>query len=235
MALGGELVHLAARDAEAKREVLRRLSHEQAHDGIGETLHQPDHRREVRGTKLPEQRRAPSERLRRIPAREPRDHRIGKEQRRARQRVDAAGEHQLRAANPHRIDRRIERLHSRRAVAHDRPPGHLVAATHTQRDDAADVHLINGGGGATEDHLVEVGGRERLSQQQRTARTRCEIRRGKGARAVARLQERRARAIDDVDRSVHCVFHEATSGNRARARGRLWRPWRGPSILLERR
>ena len=143
-------------------------------------------------------------------------------------------------------DRRVDRLHARRTVAHDRPARDLVAAAHAQRDDAPDVHFVGRGRGATEDHLVELGGLERLAQQQRAAGVGREIRRRERPGSVARLEERRARAVDDVD-GLHALRDRDAGqrnplvGDRAplrqvRRRGRRDRgPAEACAILLEQR
>ena len=97
-------------------------------------------------------------------------------------------------------DRRIDGLHARGAVAHHRPARHLVAAAQAQRHHAADVHLVRRRGGAAEDHLVELVGREGLAGSARPPAAVARSDAVKRARRVLRLQEWRACAIDDVDR-----------------------------------
>ena len=64
--------------------------------------------------------------------------------------------------------------------------------------------FTSSGEGAAQPRITSSnsGGLERLAQQQRAARVGREIRRGERARPVPRLEERRARAVDDVDRLV---------------------------------
>src|SRR6185503_15237237 len=104
----------------------------------------------------------------------------------------------------------------RGAVAHDRPAGNLLAAAHAQRGDAADVHFVDRRRGAAEDHLVEVLRRELLAHEERASRLSREIRGGEGAGPVLRLEERRARAVDDVDRP-HAAFTSFVSVSSASA------------------
>ena len=52
---------------------------------------------------------------------------------------------------------------------------HFLPAAHAQRGDAADVHLVDRGRGAAEDHFVELVGREALAREQRAARLRREV------------------------------------------------------------
>ena len=95
-------------------------------------------------------------------------------------------------------------------------PGTCVAAAHAQRGDAADVHLVRRRRGAAEDHLVELVGRERLAQQQCAAGGGGEVGRRERTGPVARLEERRARAVDDVDRLVHRVLSAGRASCAAR-------------------
>ncbi len=132
--------------------------------------------------------------------RKPENHLVAVEQRRARQRVDAAGEHQARAAGEDVVDAGVERLHAGGAVAHHGPARDLLPAAHAQRGDAADVHLVDRRRRAAEDHLVELIGGELLPRQQRAPRLRGEVGGGERPGAVLRLEERRARAVDYVDR-----------------------------------
>jgi hypothetical protein len=53
--------------------------------------------------------------------------------------------------------------------------------------------------GAAEDHLVELVRRELLAHQQRAPGLRGEVARRERAGTVLRFQERRARAVDDVN------------------------------------
>src|SRR6185436_16208817 len=91
------------------------------------------------------------------------------------------------------------------AVAHHGPAGDLLATTHAQRGDAADVHLVHRWRRAAEDHLVELVRRERLPYQEGAASLRRQITGGERSGSVARLEEWRASAVDDVDGS-HAAF-----------------------------
>jgi hypothetical protein len=113
----------------------------------------------------------------------------GIQQRRMRQRVDAAGQHQLRATGVDVGDGRVERLHAGGAVAHHRPARHLEAAAHAQRGDAADVHLVRRGRGAAEDDFVEFLGGEGLAHQQRAARAVARSPAEKGPGALRALRK----------------------------------------------
>src|SRR5207253_1313165 len=130
-----------------------------------------------------------------------------------RQRIDAAGEDELRAAGEDIADAGVDRLHAGGAVAHHGPAGDLLAAAHAQRRHAADVHFIDRGRRAAEDHLVELFRRKRLPDEQRAPGLRCKVAGGEWTRAVTRLEERRAGAVDDVD-GFHAALTIAADAGR---------------------
>src|SRR5439155_8642150 len=90
-------------------------------------------------------------------ARKPEHHLVRVEQRCPRQRVDAAGEHELRATDSNVGDRRIERLHAGSAIAHDGPSWHLATATQAQCNHASDVHFVRPWAGTAENDFIEIG------------------------------------------------------------------------------
>lgn len=94
---------------------------------------------------------------------------------------------------------RIDGLQARSAIAHDRPARRPGSATQAQGHQAADIGLVRRGGGAAQDHFIEVGGQEGLSQQQRPPRLDGEVRSGKGPRPAPGLEEGRAGTIDQID------------------------------------
>ena len=96
----------------------------------------------------------------------------------------------------------IDRLHPRTTVALHRPAGHGFIEPEAQRRDAAGIDLVGNRVDAAEDHLVERIRTERLAQKQRPAAGDGEIDRGKRSGLAARLQERRARAVDYIDRTA---------------------------------
>jgi hypothetical protein len=79
-------------------------------------------------------------------------------------------------------------------------PESIACMPEAQRGDAADVHLVDRGRRAAEDHLVELVGGEALARKQRAAGLRGEIGRAERPGTVLGLEERRARAVEDVDR-----------------------------------
>ena len=205
-------IHVGARDPEAIRDVLRRLTHQEAYIGIGQAAHDGDHRHEeLLGIHGEERRRLGAESLRRCHPREEHHHLVVVEQRRTRQRIDAAGEHDVRTPFANVGDGRVDRLHPRGAVAHHGPCGDLVAAAETQRRDAANVDLICRRVRAAENHLAELFRRDRLPQQQCTTGGDREIGCRKRPRRIARLEEWRSCAVDDVD---GCVAHAALASDR---------------------
>ena len=111
----------------------------------------------------------------------------------------------MRFALPSRIVavRRVDRLHAAAAIDLHRERHHRLAHAEPQRGDARRIHLVGNDIDAAEDHLVEGIRREWLPPQQRTPALHGEIDRGERPRAAARFQERRAAAVDDIDRPRH--------------------------------
>ena len=95
----------------------------------------------------------------------------------------------------------VDRLHAGAAIDLHGEGGHRFAHAEPQRGDARRVHLVGDHVDAAEDDLVERVRRERLAQQQRPAALHREIDRRERAGLAARLDERRAAAVDDVDRA----------------------------------
>src|ERR1051325_11294346 len=126
-------------------------------------------------------------------------HPVRVEQRRTRERVDAAREHELRAAGQDVVDPRVHRLHARGAVAHHGPAWNLLSAAHAQRRHPADVHFVDRGRGAAEDDFVELLGPKRLAHQERASGLSRKVGGGERPGTVLRLDERGARAVHDVD------------------------------------
>ena len=218
------LIHLFARDSEAPGEVLGGLSHQQANDRVRQPLEQTDHRRQqLRRAQPDEGADLLADRLRLHHLREPAHHRLGVEQGRMRQRVDATGEDQLRAPVLNVGYCRVERLHAAGAVAHHRPRRHLVTTAETQRDDAADIHFVGRRTRTTENHLVEVIWRESLAYQERASSLYCQIARTEWPRGIAPLEEWRPSAIDDIHgREFHllssvCAGQRKTEARKIRA------------------
>jgi len=209
MALEREGIHLLAADAESEREVLGGLPHQLADDRIGEPFHDADHRRQVAGAEILQRRQLLARLLCRVPVRQPAHHLVGEQQRRMRQCIDAACQHQAGSAALDVRDRGIQRLHAGGAVAHHRPAGHGIAAAHAQRHHAADVDLVGRRAGAAQDHFVELPGAEGLAHQQRRAGRRRQVGGGEGTGPCARLQEGRARTIDDEHIPAHAASPRA--------------------------
>jgi hypothetical protein len=207
-----ELVHLAAGDAEPVREVLGGLAHQQADVRVGEALHDRDHRGEKRGAELRERSGLLPDAPGAGELREPQRHRLGVEERRPRQGVDAARQHEIRPPGVEVRDRGVERLHARGAVPHHRPAGDLLAAAHAERHDASDVDLVDRRRGAAEDHLVERRRLERLAVEHCPPRRAREVARRERTGLVARLEERGPAPVDDVGRAVHVRLLEAKGG-----------------------
>jgi len=95
----------------------------------------------------------------------------------------------------------VDRLHTGAAIDLHGEGGHRVAHAEAQRGDAGRVHLVGDHIDAAEDDLIEGVRRERLAQQQRPAALHGEIDWREWAWFAARLDERRAAAVDDIDRA----------------------------------
>ncbi len=117
-------------------------------------------------------------------------------------RFRAAGQHQIGHAFADVTVRRVDRLHAGAAIDLHGERRHRFPHAEAERRDPRRVHLVGDDIDAAEDHLVEGVGRKRLAQQQRPAALHGEIDRRERARLAARLDERRAAAVDDVDRAV---------------------------------
>ncbi len=95
----------------------------------------------------------------------------------------------------------VDRLHAGAAIDLHGERGHRFAHAEPQRGDARRVHLVGDDVDAAENDLVEGVGRKRLAQQQRPPALHREIDRRERAGLAARLDERRAAAVDDIDRA----------------------------------
>src|SRR5262249_37089127 len=95
-----------------------------------------------------------------------------------------------------------DRLHARAAIDLLGEGHHAFAHAEAKRGDARRVHLVGDDVDAAENDLVEGIGGKRLAQQQRAAALDCEIDRCERTDATRR-EERRAGAIDDVDRAAY--------------------------------
>jgi hypothetical protein len=98
---------------------------------------------------------------------------------------------------------RIDRLHAGAAIDLHREGHHRLAHAEPKRGDPRRIHLVGDDVDAAEDHLVEGIGSEILPRQQRPAALHGEIDRRERAGPAARLQERRAAAVDNVNRTRH--------------------------------
>ena len=123
-------------------------------------------------------------------------------QRRMAQRFRAARQDQVRDALLDVAIGGVDRLHAGAAIDLHGEGGHRLAHAEPQRGDARRVHLVGDDVDAAEDDLVERIRRERLAQQQRPAALHRQVDRRERAGLAARLDERRAAAVDDVDRAA---------------------------------
>ena len=170
--------------------------------GIGQAALEADHRLEKRGRKpakafsRDQTSRAPNSRAYQL------DGAAAEHQRRVAQRLGAAGQDQVGLALADVLVGGVDRLHAGAAIDLHGQRRHRLAHAEPQRRDARRVHLVGDDVDAAEDDLVERVGRERLAQQQRPPAGDREIDRRERARPAARLDERRAAAVDDVDRAA---------------------------------
>ena len=131
----------------------------------------------------------------------PIDRALAEEQRRLAQRLGAAGQDEVGVTLADVLIRGVDRLHAGAAVDLHRERRHRIAHAETQRRDARRVHLVGKHVDAAEDDLVEGVGLERLAQQQRPPAGDREVDRRERSRPPARANERRAAAVDDVNRT----------------------------------
>jgi hypothetical protein len=101
--------------------------------------------------------------------------------------------------------RGVDRQHAGAAVDLHRERGYVLAHAEAQRGDARGIGFVGEHDDAAEDDLVESVGGKRLAQEQRPSAGDGEIDRRERARASARADERRAAAVDDVDRAAYPV------------------------------
>jgi hypothetical protein len=94
-------------------------------------------------------------------------------------------------------------LHAAAAIDLHRERHHRLAHAEPKRRDARRIHLVGNDVDAAEDDRIERVGRERLPCQQRPPALHGEIDRREWAGPAARFQERRAAAVDDIDRPRH--------------------------------
>ena len=202
LALGGIFVGLPPRNMKQMPDQFGGLAHIELGDRIGEPALEPDHRREERRTQREERGQFRADAAGGKQPAIPGDRAIGEHQRRVAQRFRAAGQHQIGHAFADVAIRGVDRLHAGAAIDLHGERRHRFAHAEAERGDARRVHLVGDDVDAAEDHLVEGVRRERLAQQQRPAALHGEIDRRERPRLAARLDERRAAAVDDVDRAA---------------------------------
>ena len=168
-------------------------------NGIGQPLHQGDDRakkRRAEAGKLPQ---AIHRAAGTIPAAEPDDHCLIQYQWVMAHGFGASGKNQIGSTGGNAERRTVERLHTRRTVALDRPGRHFVAASNPQCHHPGDVCFFGARCRASEDDLVQIPPVERLAHQQGAAAMDGKIRCPEGTGSVPELQEGRSQAIDDED------------------------------------
>jgi hypothetical protein len=93
-------------------------------------------------------------------------------------------------------------LHAGTAIDLHGEGRHRFAHAEAKRGDACRIHFVGDDIDAAEYHLIKGVRRERLPQQQWPAALDGEVDRCERARPTARLDERRAAAIDNIDWTV---------------------------------
>ena len=121
------------------------------------------------------------------------------EERRMRQRLGAAGQDKIGEAIGDLLEAEVDRLQPRGAVALHRPAGNLDAERQPQFGDAAGIDLVGVDIDAAHDYVVEMTRVKGLAHEERAPGLDGEVDRGERAGAVLRLDEGRARSIDDID------------------------------------
>jgi hypothetical protein len=199
VALDRKGVALFARDAEQLCNLLSGLAHVHLDDGVGQAALEPDDRLQITRPHLQRRCDLAERALRGRKAGKPAHALLRPDQRRVAQRLGAAGEDQVGAALADVAERGIDRLHARAAIDLFSERHHPLAHAETKRGHTRRIHLVGDDVDATEDHLVEGIGRERLARQERPSALHGKIDRGERPRAAARLQERGAGSIDNKD------------------------------------
>jgi hypothetical protein len=202
LAFGRVGVGVMARDVEVVRQNLGGLAHVELDHRIGQAALEPDHRLEeawAHGQECSETRRQIARAKQRgVPF----DRALAEHERSVAERLGAACQDQIGDPFLDVAIGGVDRLHAGAAVDLYGERGHRVAHAEPQRGNARRVHLVGDDVDAAEDHQIERGRRERLAQQQRPAALHGEVDGGERARLAARLEEWRAAAVDDVDRTA---------------------------------
>ena len=178
--------------------------------GIGQAAFESDHGREHRRTEAEEGGKLRAEAARGEHPRIPLDRAAVEHERRMAERFRAAGEDEIADAFADIAVGGVDRLHARAAIDLHGERRHRLAHAEPQRGDARRVHLVGDDIDAAENDLIEGVRRERLAQQQRPAALHGEIDRRERTRPAARLDEGRAAAVDDIDRTSR--YSAATGG-----------------------
>src|SRR6516165_2510601 len=177
------------------------LPHVELDHRIGEAELEADDGLEERGTKFRQRFEAMPDITRAEELRVPIDRALAEDERRPAQRIGAAGKNEVGATLADILIRGVDRLHAGAAIDLHRERGHRLAHAEAQRGDARGIHLVGDDVDAAEDDLVEGVGGKRLAQQQRPPAGDGEIDRRERPRPPARADERRAAAVDDVNRA----------------------------------
>ena len=213
LALGGIFVGLPPRNMKQVGDQFGGLAHIELGDRIGEAAFESDHRREERRTEAEHRREFCADAAGGEEPGVPVDGAAAEDEWRVAERFRAARQHEVGAAVANVAVGGVDRLHAGAAIDLHREGRHRLAHAEAQRGDARRIHLVGDDIDAAEDHLIESVRRERLTQQQRPAALHREIDRRERTGLAARLDERRAAAVDDIDRAV--LYSAAAAGGDA--------------------
>ena len=95
----------------------------------------------------------------------------------------------------------VDRLHARPAIDLHGERRHCLTHAKTKRSDTRRIHFVSNDVDTAKNDLVEGVGREWLTQQQRTAALHGKINRRERSWFAARLDERCATAVNDINRT----------------------------------
>lgn len=203
MAFHGVGIGLFARHAHQMRDHFRRLPHIEVRCRISETPLQSNDWIEVRRANFQERCKLRQGLLCGSELREPPHTGLRKHQRRVAQRFRATRQNQIGLTGLYVAIGRIERLHAGATIDLHRERHHAFAHAEPQRRDTRRIHLVRDHVHAAENDLIERVWFKGLPRQQRPAALHGEINRGEGPGATLCFQERRPRAVDNINRTCH--------------------------------
>ena len=192
-------VGLLARDVEEMTDELGRLAHIHVGDRVGQPAFEPDDWPREARPEAGERAGAVERALGGREGGEPFRRLAAQHQRRVRERLRPAGQHEVGLAALDGAKRVVDGQHPRAAIDLHRPGGHRCTHAEAQCRDTRRVHLVCDHVDASEHHPVEGVRREGLAHEQRSAALNGKIDRREGPGLAARPQKGGARSVHDVD------------------------------------